>query len=191
MKWLATVMCLLVASPTLAQSNDEILKRLEAIEKRLEKLEAAPTVGNLLDQAIQNAREPQKSGKADMASLPQPSFSAKLLKATFGKQGRLQEPPIDFSVAVTNNTGRDASLINARVVFTDKLGNDLGSARWADSKGIASGKTETMSDTIYRRMFDPANPKRLVDIDRSLLIVRFEVSKIAYADGEIVDYAQH
>lgn len=188
--WWTTILLLVVAwaLPVAAQSNEEILKRLDAIEKRLNKLESAPNLGALIDPSTQNARQQKlddESGKADMDGPSQPMFEASLLEAKFDGKDILGKQLVRIVAAVTNKTDRDATLINAHIVFSDKLGNVLGRITWSKSRGIGAGKTQKMSGS-YSGSLGEDGLERIVEMDRSLLEVRFEVFKIAYKDGEVV-----
>lgn len=176
----------------MGQSNDEIVKRLDAIEKRLDTLEAIPNLGALLMQQMRkNATEKSSqsesagTGKSDMVDEPpQPEFSARLLsikpagKDIIGRQG------YRLTVEVMNKTGRDAELINAKVLFVDKLGNTLGSVTWERSKGIPAGKSAKMSGA-YSDNGD-GGLARIAEMDASLFQTKFDVYKIAYKGGEVV-----
>lgn len=77
--------------------------------------------------------------------------------------------------------------INAHIAFKDKLGNTLVRRVWAKSRGIPAGKAQKMSGS-YSSIFGSDGLERLVELDRSLLDISFEVYKIAFQDGEIVQY---
>jgi hypothetical protein len=185
---MAIPMIVALALPAAAQSNDEISKRLDAIEKRLDTLEAIPNLGALILQQVQkNAAEtqPRSTGKGDMVDTPeQPKFSARLVDIKPAGKGILGDQGYKITVEVTNDSGRDADLINARVRFEDRLGNSLTWIKWEKSKGIAAGKTVRMSGTYSDSMGD--NLERLAEIDRALLATKFDIYKIAYKDGEVV-----
>lgn len=102
---------LVLATPASGQSNEDILKRLDAIEKRLDKLESAPSLGAIMNKVLETGQEQAQSGaKADMGDPPQPKFEVTLLDAKPDGEDVLGKSLVRIVASVKNETGRDAAL---------------------------------------------------------------------------------
>ena len=185
--------CGLLCSAAMAQtSNDEVLKRLEAIEKRLDQIErkggAALDVSPLEQLIGKRLSESQKddSGKSDLAIQP-PPFTVELVSASPDGKNLIGQKLVKLQFKVRSEGERDAEIINASIYVKDKAGNRLANVKWEKSRGIGAGKTVSMSGSYASRDSDDGLG-RLLEIDRSLIDVEFVVYKIVYKGGEVVEY---
>lgn len=185
--------CVFLCSAALAQSsNDEILKRLDAIEKRLDQIESkgGPALDvSPLEQLIgKKLAEPQQdsSGKSDLAIEP-PPFVAELISVSPDGKNLIGQKLVKLQFKVRSDGKRDAEIINASIFVKDKAGNRLANVKWEKSRGIKAGKTVSMTGTYESRGNDDGLG-RLLEIDRSLITVEFVVYKIVFKGGEVVEY---
>lgn len=173
--------------------NDEILKRLDAIEQRLDQLEAgskAPPLETLLEGII-NKKQAQsaakETSKGDLEQEP-PRFEAKLVSVKAAGKDALGRPLMAVAVKVTNASDRDTSIINAHVLIQDKAGNHLATLTWTKSRAIPGKDSVTMRGT-YSDGYGDDGLQRLIEMDPALIDVTFKVFKIVFKDGEVVEYA--
>lgn len=117
-----------------------------------------------------------------------PKFTVKLTKATVAPMGSdvLGEgsKTVTLQIAVTNNGKRDVSLIDARIVFADRLNAHIVTVKWKDNRGIAAGKTVKMVADYWT--LETEGVERLVDLPPEEMVVTFDVRKLAYKGGEVV-----
>ncbi len=104
-----------------------------------------------------------------------------------GDKDVFEQPIYEISVTVQNNSGRSADIINAYIEISDKLGNKLASLKWPKSRGIKAGETKT---AVIRHSTIVYEIGRIVEMSSNLINVEFNIYKIAYTDGEIVDIKQ-
>lgn len=117
-----------------------------------------------------------------------PKFTVKLTKATAAPMGSDLlgdgSKTITLQIAVTNHGNRDVSLIDARIVFADRLDEHIATVKWKDNRGIAAGKTVKMVAEYWT--LETEGVERLVDLPAEDLVVTFDVRKLAFKGGEVV-----
>lgn len=189
MKYFAIVLLLLANE---ARADEvEILRRLDAIEKRLTAMESANPLGALFKQRLENmqkAGDAAADGKTDLTLEP-PPFSVKLLGLKSAGKDILGHQGVEIRVAVTNESARGTDIVNAQVVFEDRAGNTLLRVKWDKNRGIAAGKTVNMQGA-YTATLRSDGIETLLEIDRSLLAITFDVYKIAFTGGEVTEFKE-
>jgi hypothetical protein len=187
---LTLVAALLLPTESSAQTPEDLSKRIDELEKRLQALETKLPKSLTLMELLggQGPPEGQLTGKADLEQNEQPKFAVTLAKAQHAGRDTLGQPSVRLEFRVKNLTGRDVSLVNARIVVADVLDNILGAVEWEGSKGMKNGQEAKMAGT-YTSTFGSHDIERIPDTDPKLLKITFEVEKIAFADGEIVNFS--
>lgn len=186
---------MMIALP--AKADDaEILKRLDAIEKRLSTIEASNPLQTLFAQGMANAakrkQEPgEKASEKSDLTLEPPPFSVKILSIKPGGQDVLGQQIATIKVAVTNVGARDTDIINAAVDINDRAGNNLLHVKWIKNRGIGAGKTLTMESSYSGSgSLNGEKISTLLEIDPSLLAASFDVYKIAFKGGEVTAFKE-
>ncbi len=177
--------------------DSEILRRLDLIEQRLNKLESSNDQKNIFGQALENALrgenhasndDDQSTDKSDLVNIP-PSFNARFIsiKKT-GKNSGLDMPVYEVVVNVSNESDKSTTIINAYVDIKDKADNLIARIKWDGSKGIAAGETIKLKGQYSDNPFDNNRLERLYEIDKKLLNTHFNVYKVVFEDGNVVEY---
>ncbi len=192
---IALSVCL--TSPSVYADESEILRRLDLIEQRLNKLEGSSDAKKIIGEALQKAltgnetidsANSQSTAKSDLINAP-PQFNAKLIsiKKT-GRKSSLDMPLYEIVVDVSNDGTEDTSIINAYVDIKDKADNLIARIKWDGNKGIDAGKTAKMKGQYSDNPFEESRLARLFEIDSKLIVTQFNVYKVVFADGNVVEY---
>jgi hypothetical protein len=189
--WLRIALVLSGAASSNQCSADEadLLKRLESVERRLDALETHGQNIEALRNALGITKKPAKASddKSDLSIHP-PAFEVKLLSIKQAGVDIFGKPAAEIEVAVTNKGQRDAEVINAYLNLRDKAGNLVLRAKWEKNRGIKSGAVRKVVSEYSTFMGD--EPAHALELGTSNLIPEFEIYKIAFAGGEIVEYQE-
>jgi len=176
-----------------AESDKKILKRLDAIETKLEELET--TIGSnaalnpieSLKKSFQSIKDNQVSGQIEEKRLT--VNSAKFLavidwKATPVKQ---QNKSVAMQFTLVNLTGRAISIIDGNIKFEDKLGEEIALLSIDRDIDIKSNEQKVLGGE-YSNLFSP-NIRRLVTLDRKFIDVSLSIKKLLFSNGEVIEIA--
>jgi hypothetical protein len=159
---------------------------MERIEKRVAALEQSKPA-SLVDELrtrLSNVQRPPPI----ISKEPPPEFVVAVDFSSAGKDA-IDNPLIFIRVEVTNKSGKDIDLVNAIIAFKDTLDNTIARIKWQDSKGFKKGETVGSSGS-YSFGYKDNSTDRLLKLDRKFLRAEFEVYKIAFSDGRVVEYRQ-
>jgi len=179
------------AADCYAAMDDEILKRLDAIDERLGKIEMVledykafkqlETLRNLFkgDEAAKKSLEVKKN-KSDKYLV--------VIKWSTGDGGKdsIGQKIVEVYYTILNTSSKTISIVDGAVVFKDKLGEQIFRLSIERDINIAPGKEEALSGRYVN--WSRSNIGRLLIIDKKHVDVSVDLDELMFKDGEVVRF---
>jgi hypothetical protein len=183
-----TALMLFAATPVAAGNDDnKILKKLDAIEKRLSKIEKAIDAGAALrplfaenpdlskDLAKQlealkkvfKGRNSAKKSKKIEKNKPHNYLVVMKWSAGDGGKDIIGQQIIDIYCTIKNVTKKTISIVNGYVVFKDKLGAKMGEIRLEKDVNLSPNEEKVLGGS-YKKIKVVSGPRTLVSTTKRL-----------------------
>lgn len=196
---IAVLLALLIGSMQIAQAaDDEILKRLDAIEERLKKLEINATevksaeAVNPLDaikeftKALSEENEKNKNKKKLNEAENQKYLSILEWSASKGGENLLNIETVKLEYLLKNKSQRKISIVDGTLLFKDKLGKSLVKIRVERDVKLDPQESKVFSGT-YDTGFG-SDVDRLLVLDKKHVDVTLEIKSLLFEDGDVVKF---
>lgn len=174
-----------------ATDDEKILKRLDAIEKRLSKIEKVIDAGKAAEQleALKNMFKGGKAAKKGRKT--EKSKSRKYLavmKWSAGDGGKdiIGQQIVEIYYTIKNTTKRTISIVDGAVVFKDKLGDTMGRLKIERDVNLSPNEEKALGGN-YTQSFGKGM-ERLIVINKKHVDVSVDMDKLMFSDGEVVKF---
>ena len=194
---IATLIALMLFATTpVAAGNDDnkILKRLDAIEKRLSKIEKAIDAGadaqqlealKALKNMFKGSKSTKKGGKTEKSKLHNYLVVTKW-SAGDGGEDFIGQQVVEVYYTMKNMTKKTISIIDGHVVFKDKLGETIGRLRIERDVDLSPNEEKPLGGR-YTQSFG-TGLERLIVINNKHVDVSVDMDKLLFSDGEVVKF---
>ena len=216
---LALLLALLIGTAQNAHAaDDEILKRLDAIESRLNKIEkslaeAKPTaaadafsalleLNNALTGASEEARARRQKLKIEQQKEEEEKQRTKSLRrdkaskylsllewdATKGIPSADGIEYVAIFYKMKNLSSKKMSLIHGDIIFEDKLGKLIAKLKIEDDINLNAGEERVFGTKKPAFSLGEKQALRLRKLDESLVNIHFDLDVIYFEDGSVVEF---
>ena len=201
--------CGMGATSVAQASDDEILKRLDAIEERLSNLEKSAEDKKPSDafeallelkQALTGGSEEAKKERAKNLEEKRKSENLRRAKAKeylslieWNASEGIRGAATGFKyVAIfykmKNLHSKKMGIIDGQIVFEDKLGKLITKIKIEDDVNLLAAEERGFGTKEPTLSFGTEDVERLLTIDKNLVNVRFDIKRIMFADGSVVQF---
>ena len=201
-----------VAQIAYASADDEMLKRLDAIEERLSKLEksaedkqtskasgafeALLELNKALTGGSEEAKKRRQQVKIEKAkSLEERSAKAEKYlsliewNASKGIPGAVTGYEyVAIFYKMKNLNSKKMGIIDGQIVFEDKLGKLISKIKIEDDINLLAAEERVFGTKEPTMSFGTEDVERLLTIDKNLVNIRFDIKQILFADGSVVQF---
>ncbi len=196
MKYMKNLMLMMLAvfvtTDGYAATDDEILKKLTAIEGRLSKIEKVIEAGKAAEQleALRNmfkgnvaARKKEKGAKEEKAG---EYLLVTKWSAGDGGEDIIGQRVVEIYYTAKNIAKKTISIVDGSAVFKDKLGETIARLEIERDVELAPGQEKTLGGR-YTQSYG-SGMERLIVIDKQHVDVSVDLKKLMFSDGDVLKF---